>query len=88
MSEYDNRGQAALWRSKSENPKAPIAKGNVTAHRDIKEGEELELSFWKNDSDNPNAPFLKGKLGDKYEKGEPGAQIDPDDDIPFNREVA
>jgi len=74
MSEYDNRGQVALWKSKSENPKAPNAKGSVVAHRDIREGEELDIALWRNDSENPNAPVMKGKISDRMQNTQSGAQ--------------
>jgi hypothetical protein len=88
--EYDNRGQISLWGKKpdaSEN--APVAKGHFFAHRDIKEGEQIEVALWKNDNDNPNAPKMKGKVSDKYQAGEaapaaaPTTPVDYDDDIPF-----
>ena len=87
MSEYDNRGQVALWKPDSDNPKAPAAKGTVVAHRDIKEGETVEIALWRNDSENPKAPLMKGKIGDKQAQGgaskSPSPQEDPDDDVPF-----
>lgn len=85
---YDNRGQVALWKSNSDNPKAPAAKGTVIAHRDIREGEELDIALWRNDSDNPNAPVMKGKISDKVEKRQesrpqPPADNFGDTSIPF-----
>lgn len=83
---YDNRGNVSLWKSTSENPKAPNARGTVIAHRDIKEGEELEIALWRNDSDNPRAPVMKGKISDKRERhSEPASSGEGefDDDIPF-----
>lgn len=87
MTEYDNRGQVALWKPKSDNPQAPAAKGTVVAHRDIREGETLEIALWRNESDNPNAPLMKGKISDKrtvdtvQRRPEPPQQAD--DPIPF-----
>ncbi|HKK06201.1 MAG TPA: hypothetical protein VKA50_10175 [Gammaproteobacteria bacterium] len=91
MTEYDNRGQVALWKADSDNPKAPAAKGSVVAHRDIKEGETVEIALWRNDSENPKAPLMKGKISDKRKDGQQdGSQQkaappadDLDDDIPF-----
>ena len=68
MAEYDNKGQVALWKGKSDNEKAPALKGTAIAHRDIKQGETVDISLWKNETDNPNAPVLKGKMADKYVK--------------------
>jgi hypothetical protein len=88
--QYDNRGQVALWRSKSDNPKAPTAKGTVIAHRDIKEGETVDIALWRNDSGNERAPVMKGKIQDRQEGGQQSSQgvsqgpsQDFDDDIPF-----
>jgi hypothetical protein len=65
--EYDNRGKVSLWRNskRQENPNAPAYKGVIVAHRDIREGEELDLALWPNDSDNPRAPQVTGKVSDK-----------------------
>lgn len=87
MSEYDDRGQVALWRSKSDNPKAPVAKGTVVAHRDIKEGETLDIALWRNDNHNPDAPKMKGRISDRMTREQRGARGTPPDDfddpIPF-----
>ena len=82
MSEqYDNRGKVSVWKNQSENPSAPILRGSIYAHRDIKEGEEIEVSFWKNDSSNPKAPVLTGKIKDKFVKdSQPAFQ---EEDLPF-----
>ena len=66
MTDFNNLGQAALWKGKGDNPKAPALKGNFVAHRNIRAGEEIDLAFWKTDGDNPNAPALKGKCSDKF----------------------
>ena len=66
--DYDDRGQVALWQPRSDNPRAPKFKGSFIAHRDIREGEKIDLAVWENDSDNPNAPVLKGKGSDPYTK--------------------
>ena len=89
MSEYDDRGKVALWKPETDNPKAPQAKGRVVAHRDIKEGEELDIALWRNQSDNPKAPVMTGKLSDKREQPSGGEQQsappadDWDSDLPF-----
>lgn len=92
---YDNRGQVSLWKNQSENEKAPILKGTFIAHRDIREGEEVEIALWRNDSDNPKAPRLKGKGSDRQQAPTPPPGVpqgyegvsptddDFDDDIPF-----
>jgi len=69
MSEqYDNRGKIALWKNTSDNSSAPVAKGHFYAHRDIKEGEQIDVALWKESSQNSNAPVMKGKIQDKYVK--------------------
>jgi hypothetical protein len=90
MSDYDNRGQVALWNNASDNPKAPILRGTFIAHKDISEGEEVEIALWRNESDNPKAPTLKGEGKDKRERqSEPpgrlpgGEDEDWGSDIPF-----
>ena len=87
--EYDNAGQIALWKNKTDNDKAPAAKGHFFAHRDIKAGEKIEVAMWKNPSDNENAPVMKGKVSDGQAAPTGGAAQTPsaepfdDDDIPF-----
>lgn len=86
--DYDNRGQIALWSKKpGDSDNAPLAKGHFFAHRDIKEGEQIDVALWKNDSKSANAPKLKGKVSDKYNPGSP-IHDEPappqDDDIPFS----
>lgn len=88
MTDERNKGQVALWKPETDNPKAPAAKGTVVAHRDIKEGETVDIALWRNDSDNPKAPLMKGKISDKQSQGSaapsPAPQQDePDDNIPF-----
>lgn len=80
---FDNRGKVSLWKTQSDNPKAPAASGSVVAHRDIKEGEVLDLALWKNVSDNPKAPVMTGKLADRKVSAPPAAPEPFDDEIPF-----
>jgi hypothetical protein len=77
---YDNRGKVSLWKNESDNAKAPAMKGNFVAHRDIREGEEIDIALWKNNSDNPRAPIVTGNIQDKREQREPGSDDGP---IPF-----
>ncbi len=90
MTDFDNLGKIAIWKNTSDNPKAPVAKGTVIAHRDIKVGESLEIALWRNDSENPKAPSMTGKLSDKVRPQASASQptANPqdegfDDDIPF-----
>ena len=88
MSEqYDNRGKVAIWKhlNQSNNLSAPILKGTIYAHRDIREGEEIEVSLWKFDSANPKAPVLTGEIQDKYVKEQhvSSVPLGDDEDLPF-----
>jgi len=89
MTDFNNLGQAALWKGKGDNPKAPALKGNFVAHRNIKAGEEIDLAFWKADGTNSNAPVLKGKCSDKFvpqdtmPREEYLAHSEPEDDPPW-----
>lgn len=80
--EYDNRGKVSLWKTDSQNPKAPVLSGKVVAHRDIKEGETLDLSLWKNDN-NGNQPIMRGEMKDVYNSSSPAVSRIDDDDLPF-----
>ena len=87
MDKYDNRGQVSLWKNDTDNPKAPMLKGTYIAHRDIKEGESIDIALWRNDSENPKAPTLKGKGQDRQEQKrdsyESSFEDSLDADIPF-----
>ena len=88
MSEqYDNRGKVAIWKhlNQSNNLSAPILKGTIYAHRDIREGEEIEVSLWKFDSANPKAPVLTGKIQDKFVKDQQTSSVPlgEEEDLPF-----
>ena len=84
---YDNRGRVALWKSKSEHASAPLLKGTLTAHRTIREGEEIDIALWKNDSANSNAPVLSGQVQARTAKQAqppaPAPAADFVDDLPF-----
>ena len=86
MTQYDNRGKVSIWKNdNSKNEKAPILKGSIFAHRDIKEGEMIEVALWKNESDNEKAPTLRGNISDKREpQANGGGTSQPlSDEIPF-----
>lgn len=84
MSDYDNKGNVALWKNDSDNERAPILTGIAVAHRDIRAGEEINVSLWKNSSDNDRAPALSGRLQDRYQADQPATTPStPVDEIPF-----
>ena len=86
MTQYDNRGKISIWKNdNSKNEKAPIFKGIMVAHRDIKEGEIIEVALWPNESENEKAPALRGNMSDKREpQANGGGSSQPlNDDIPF-----
>ena len=78
-------GSASLWRNESGNPQAPVLKGNFVAHRDIKEGEEVEIAYWSNKQPKSDkSPHFTGRTSDKWQppqKEVPGPALD--DEIPF-----
>lgn len=89
--QYDNRGKVSLWKGHAESERAPVLKGTVYAHRDIREGEILDIALWKNETENPKAPVLRGKISDKFKPEEqqgfrdtenPAPQGQKDDDLP------
>jgi len=85
---FDNRGQVSLWKPESDNPNAPVLSGTYVAHRDIKEGESLDISLWRSTSAHERAPALTGKVTDKWEAKSTvtnAAPVKPiaADDIPF-----
>ena len=72
---------------KKENPKAPDYTGNLTAHRDLKMGEEFALAQWATKS-KAGMNYLSNKLSDKMGSSEPVAVPVPvpvieDDALPF-----
>ena len=87
---YDNNGKVSLWKNDGYSPegKQPWVRGSAVAHRDIKAGEEVDLSLWINRSENPRAPKLTGRLQDKFQPNaapaeKPAANDFVDSDIPF-----
>ena len=81
VTEYVNDGKSALWDRKEEAPEtAPVLKGHAYAHRDIKKGEKVELSYWKNERyvKGGKHPRLNGKMRDVY-----NAQLQPETPPPI-----
>lgn len=64
MAEFDDRGKVALWSNESDNANAPVAKGHFYAHRDIKEGEKINLDLWNVEKKNDKSPRMTGKVSD------------------------
>ena len=83
--QYDNTGKVSLWKVENGGDKAPVLRGAVFAHRDIKAGEEFAIALWKNDKGGERSPVLTGKVSDKYQAQEkkPAKGADFDDDLPF-----
>jgi hypothetical protein len=75
--EYDNRGKVSLWKN-DRGGSGPILNGKVVAHRDIKEGETIDIALWKRDAAG-NQPVMTGKIQDVYNSS---AAVE-DDDLPF-----
>ena len=66
--QYDNRGQVSMW--KSDRANGPTLSGKVVAHRDIKEGETLDIALWRQDASG-NQPIMKGKINDVWVPSQP-----------------
>ena len=76
--EYDNRGKVSLWKS-DKGGSSPILTGKVVAHRDIKEGETIDIALWKRDAAG-NQPVMTGKIQDVYSAPNSASL---EDDLPF-----
>lgn len=80
--EYDNRGKVSLWKN-DRGGSGPILSGKVVAHRDIKEGETIDIALWKRDAaffgSAGNQPVMTGKIQDVYNSS---AAVE-EDDLPF-----
>jgi len=74
--QYDNRGKVSLGNNDKGGDKQPVVTGKVVAHRDIKEGETLDIALWKREDASGNQPVMTGKISDAYKK-------DDGDDLPF-----
>ena len=79
--EYDNRGKVSLWK-RDKGGSNPILTGKVVAHRDIKEGETIDIALWKRDSAG-NQPVMTGKIQDVYTAASSGSNASLEDDLPF-----
>ena len=77
--DYDNRGRVSMW--KNNRPNGPTISGKLVAHRDIKEGETLDIALWKQEASG-NQPIMKGKVSDVYNASAPSTGVE-DDDLPF-----
>lgn len=86
MSEYDNNGQVAFWKSRSDNPKAPALVGSIYIPEDAVPGQKMRIALWKNQSDNDRAPVLKGRCEAEQQQAAPAPQKQQDfnsEDVPF-----
>jgi hypothetical protein len=85
MTDFNNTSKIALWKNTSDNSSAPVLKGSFYAHRDIKEGEQIDVSLWRVDSATANSPALKGKIQDKFVKDgfTDAPPVAASEDIPF-----
>ena len=88
--QYDNRGRGALWDNKSSAESAPVLKGNFVAHRDIKEGETVEIAAWpgRRYTEGGKHPRLDLKVSDERQREAKVAKAEPepfedDSSLPF-----
>ena len=70
MQNKDKPGTGATWKNESTNPQAPAYKGHFFAHRDIKEGEKIDLALFANDSQNERAPAYNVRVQNPWVQGE------------------
>ena len=84
--EYDNRGKVSLWKNDREGERQPVVKGKLVAHRDIKEGETIDIALWKQADVTGRQPIMTGKISDVYVPPQDFGskkEEDFDDDLPF-----
>ena len=89
MSEYTPKpGQGGLWKNEHKSSEThPGMKGYVIAHRDIREGERLDMAAWTKDKNGVKWQSLQ--MQDAWKAPEQGAPKDdlapspPDSEIPF-----
>jgi hypothetical protein len=61
---YDDTNKGAVWKNETENPKAPVLKGECNI-----DGTIYVMSAWKNDtSQNPKRPVLSFAFDKKEQK--------------------
>ena len=96
MTYEPKNGTGGLWKNQNATTeKHPAAKGYILAHRDIKQGERLDLAAWTK-TDRHGNKWQSLKMEDEYKKpdeapGQPADQPDPgadtarelNDEIPF-----
>lgn len=78
----DYRGNVSLWKNAPKGDNKPYVKGNMVAHRDIKEGETIDIALWLQDGKSDNYPILKGKISDRMKPDNSISAFDSDD-VPF-----
>lgn len=82
--EYDNRGRVSMWKNDRQGDTQPYVTGKICVHRDIKEGETIDLALWINRDHQGNQPHFRGKVSDPKDFNRDnlsGSQSD--DDLPF-----
>ena len=80
MSQYDETNLGAMWKNKSDHPKAPILKVHINI-----DGVVHKISAWKTKSDHPHAPILHLQKDAPMDQKKPNLTVVEDDgeDIPF-----
>ena len=78
--EYDETNLGALWKNKSDHPKAPVLKGHINI-----DGVVHKISAWKTKSDHPQAPVLHLQKDTPMEdQVKPDLEIvEDEEDLPF-----
>ena len=78
---YDETNLGAMWKNKSDHPKAPILKGHINI-----DGVVHKISAWKTKSEHPHSPVLQlHKDIPLEEKSKPELTVveDDDEELPF-----
>ena len=88
---YDNKpGDVALFKFQPkdfrEGVQYPSMTGYMVAHRDIREGDRVELAVWRREPKAGGTPFLSGQSSDPRPANGAGSSSSPAssrDEIPF-----
>ena len=83
-------GDVALFKFEPKNFRKDVAYPSMTgymiAHRNIREGEKIDLAVWTREPKSGGAKFLSGEAKDPYQPNGNGASSPPSqqaDDMPF-----
>ena len=81
MSDHDETNRGAMWKNKSDHPKAPVLKGHINI-----DGTVHKISAWKTKSDHPQAPVLHLQKDAPMDQVKPNLTVVEEEDgeeLPF-----